>query len=108
MTININGKDIELKHTFRSYIIYESITGKSFEPHTVTDIITYFYSVLLASKTDTDVDFDTFLDYLDANGNVLNDFVNWLAEKQKLINNFATDEKTDTEPKAKKKPAKKK
>ena len=31
MTIKIKGKEYTLKSSFRSYMIYENITGKSFE-----------------------------------------------------------------------------
>lgn len=78
MEITINEKNITLKNTMRSYIIFESITNKTFSPRTVTDLITYFYSVVLASDTDLQLQYDDFIDWLDNNPAVLNDFSEWI------------------------------
>ena len=80
MKIIIKDKEIELKKTFRSYVIYESITDKIFNPKTMSDIITYFYSVVLASDMDINITFDQFIDWLDENEDALNDFEKWLTE----------------------------
>lgn len=104
MTININDKEITLKHTFRSYIIYETITGKSFEPKTVTDILTYFYSVVMASEPTAEITFDNFIDWIDQHEDQLSAFVSWLTQQQRLIDNFAgTDRKGEPAAKGKKK-----
>ena len=42
MTITINDKDIELKYTLRSMMMYENITGKTFAPEGVADILPFF------------------------------------------------------------------
>lgn len=78
MTININGKDIELKNTFRSLIIYENITGEVFTPNTITNILLYFYSVVMACDKDSTMSFDDFTSWLDDNQQELNNFTNWL------------------------------
>lgn len=78
MTININGKDIELKNTFRSLIIYENITGEVFTPTTITNILLYFYSVVMACDKDSTMSFDEFTMWLDDNQQELNNFTNWL------------------------------
>ena len=80
MKIKIQEKEIELKKTFRSYVIYESITDKIFAPKTMSDIITYFYSVILASDRNLELTFDEFIDWLDENENALNDFEQWLTK----------------------------
>ena len=80
MKINIKDKEIELKKTFRSYVIYESITDKIFAPKTMSDIINYFYSVVLDSYKDMNITFDEFIDWLDENENALNDFEQWLTK----------------------------
>ena len=80
MKITINNHEVELKKTFRSYVIYESITDKIFAPKTMSDIITYFYSVVLASDKDINITFDQFIDWLDENEDALNDFEKWLTE----------------------------
>ena len=44
MKVTIKNKEIELRYSFRSMMIYEKITGTSFNPKGVTEIMIYFYS----------------------------------------------------------------
>ena len=89
MKIKIQEKEIELKKTFRSYIIFESITDKIFAPKTMSDVVTYFYSVVLASEKDINLTFDEFIDWLDENENALNErykhFENLSSEYEKQL-----------------------
>lgn len=78
MTITINEKDIELKYTLRSMMMYENITGKTFAPEGVSDILTFFYCVVVASARNYDLKFDDFLDVIDENQDKLNEFSLWL------------------------------
>lgn len=87
MKITIKENEIELKNTFRSMIIYEKINGKSFNPKGLTEIILYFYCVVMASDKDLDLEFEEFVEYLDNNPNLLTEFSVWL-NKIFSINNF--------------------
>lgn len=78
MTITINDKDIELKYTLRSMMMYENITGKTFAPEGVSDILTFFYCVVVASAKNYELKFDDFLDVIDENQDKLNEFSMWL------------------------------
>jgi hypothetical protein len=78
MKITINEKEIELKYSLRSMIMYENITDKTFNPSTMSDVITFFYCIVVASAKDYSIKFDDFLDYLDENPNLINDFGNWI------------------------------
>ena len=78
MTILIKDREITLKYTFRSMMIYEGIMKQSFTPNGITEIIVYFYSTVLASSKGMDLSFDEFMDYLDENPNMINDFNVWL------------------------------
>ena len=101
MNININGKNIELKNTFRSHIIYEKITNEVFTPKNVTNIMLYFYSVVMASDMNLNLTFDDFMTWLDNNADELNRFTQWIintTNKNGFING-STDEKTEEEPK---------
>lgn len=101
MIINIKNKQVELKNTFRSLIIYEKITDEVFSPKTLTNMIIYFYSVVMASDKDLDLTFDYFTDWLDEHNEELNNFTQWLVNinsKNGFINGN-TDDKTDVEPK---------
>ena len=101
MTITINNATFELKQTLRSLFIYEKITNEIFNPSTLTNIVIYFYSVVMASNKNLTITFDDFTDWLDANINELNNFTKWLADvnnKNGYINGN-TDNKTVEEPK---------
>ena len=78
MTITINDKDIELKYTLRSMMMYENITGKTFAPEGVSDILTFFYCIVVASAKNYELKFDDFLDVIDENQDKLNEFSLWL------------------------------
>ena len=78
MTITINDKDIELKYTLRSMMMYENITGKTFAPEGVSDILTFFYCVVVASAKNYELKFDDFLDVIEENQDKLNEFSLWL------------------------------
>lgn len=101
MTITINNTTFELKNTIRSYIIYENITNEVFNPHTLTNIIIYFYSVVMASNKSLVLTFEEFTDWLDDNMIELDNFTKWLVnvnQRNGYINGN-TDEKTEVEPK---------
>lgn len=80
MTITIKDKEFQLKYSFRALMIYENITKKSFNPKTVTDMVVFFYSIVLASNKGCELLFDDFLDWIDENPEKVNDFSNWLTD----------------------------
>lgn len=83
MVISIKQTDIELKQTFRAHIIYEQITGNTFSPKNITDIITFFYSTVMACDKELTVTFEEFVNWLDEQPEKLNEFVTWLTEQDK-------------------------
>lgn len=78
MTLTIKNKEIELKYSFRALLIFENITKRSFNPQTVSDIVIFFYSVVLGSDRNLNIEFDDFIDYLDDNPEKMNEFSEWL------------------------------
>lgn len=101
MTISIYNKEVELKQTLRALFIYEKITNEMFNPSTLTNIVIYFYSVVMASDKYLAISFEEFTDWLDNNMTELTNFTNWLAQvnnKNGFINGN-TDNKTVEEPK---------
>ena len=80
MEIVIKNKIVSLKYSFRALMIYENITQKSFNPQGLTDVITFFFSVVVASAKDTTLSFDDFLEWLDNNPDSLNQFSQWLTD----------------------------
>lgn len=79
MKINIKGREIELRYSFRALMIYEEILGESFsEPKSFKEIMIFFYSIVLASTKDKDILFDDFVDWLDSSPEVMPEFTEWL------------------------------
>ena len=89
MEIQINDRKIKLKKTFRSYIIYESATGKPFAPKTLTDTIMYFYCVVIASESEIELSFDDFVDWLDNAPTALQEFTEWLVKQSEVDSSTA-------------------
>lgn len=86
MKIQILGRDIELKATFRAYIIFENITGKSFQQlSTLADVLTFFYATILGSAKITDISFDAFLDFIDENPNIVAEFSEWMTGNNAVV-----------------------
>lgn len=79
MTIKIKDKEVELKYTLRSMLMYENITNKSFNPEGLTDVITFFYCVIIASSQDYSLKFDDFIDELDEHPELVSQFGEWLS-----------------------------
>ena len=86
MTINFKDKEIEIKQTLRSLVLYENITGATFHPSTLNDIVTLFYCVVITSAKDYSIEYDDFLDYLDENMEVFAEFSEWLQNLSKNQN----------------------
>ena len=84
MKVTIKDKEITLKQSFRALIAYEQITNETFNPSTITDMILYFYCVIISSKEfDEPMTFEEFMDYLDEHQELLTDFTTWLTESSK-------------------------
>lgn len=78
MEITINDKTISLKYTLRAMMMYENITGGTLTPSSLTDVITFFYCVVLASSMDYSLQMEQFIDWLDEHPETLNEFGEWL------------------------------
>lgn len=80
MKITIDQKEIELKYSIRSLIMFENITEKTFNPQGVGDVVTFFYCVVISSSKDYSLSYDEFLDWLDENSVELRNFATWLQQ----------------------------
>lgn len=105
MKVNINNNEIELKQSFRSHIIYEQITGETFQPKGITEIVTFFYCVVMASAQNLEVDFEQFIDWMDGNPNVLAEFSEWMVATNRRQQGMTAknDKPQEGKPTAKKK-----
>ena len=79
MKVVIKEQEIELKKTMRSYIMFESITDKAFAPKTLTDMVTYFYCVVMSSFKGLELPFEEVIDWLDEHDEMIQQFTQWLA-----------------------------
>lgn len=101
MKITILGREVELKATFRAYIIFENITGKSFQNlSTLADVLTFMYATILGSLKTTDISFEDFLDYVDENPTIVTEFSEWLVGSNAVIED-ASNHSEDKESKKK-------
>ena len=98
MKVTIKEKEITLKSSFRALIAYEQITNHAFNPSTITDMILYFYCVIISSKEfdNEPMRFEEFMDYLDEHQELLTDFTTWLTESSKQNQIFEGKEEKKT------------
>ena len=78
MNININDKEITLKYSLRAMMMYENVTNKTLNPSGITEVVTFFYCVVLASSKDYSLSSEDFMDWLDENPDTLKEFGEWL------------------------------
>lgn len=91
MTITIDNKEIDLRYSFRALMIYEKIADKSFTNVSgLTEILIFFYSVILGSDSEMNLTWDQFIDWLDNNPNMLTEFTSWLNDVMNK-NNYITN-----------------
>lgn len=96
MKIKINDKEIELKYSFRAIIMWEQIQEKPFQPVTASDVMIYMYCIVCSSDKTVKITFDEFLDYLDENPKVIEDFTRWILENDAFNSQFNKEQKKTT------------
>ena len=94
--MEINNKEFKLKYTLRALFIYEQITGKVFQLHTITDEYLFFYCILLANNPDMELTFDDLINAIDEDINIMIQFQEFMKselEKQSIFITNNTDSK---------------
>ena len=78
---NINDvksfEELNLRESFRSHMIYEEITGESFRPTNIKNVLIFFYSNIMAVNRELAIDFEAFVDWMDEHPEYLGMFVDW-------------------------------
>lgn len=92
MIVKIKDRDVELKYSLRSIMLYENIQKKSFAPETTTDVLVFMFCVLVGSDKDLQLDFNEFLDMIDDNPNLVVEFSNWLVAETTKNNQLSPDD----------------
>jgi len=80
MKINYKDKEIELKCGLKAMLMYENVSGGSSTPQSLTDVMTFFYCIVVSSSKDYSIQFEDFIDWLDDNPTVMEEFTTWLQE----------------------------
>lgn len=101
MIIKIKDKDITLKYSFRSLMLFENIQDKSFTPSTTTDVLVFFYCVIMGSEKDLEFTFDEFLDLVDSDPNLVIEFSEWLSAEINKQNTLSAEDKEEESDKKK-------
>lgn len=91
MKIKIKDKEVELKYSIRSLMLFENIMNKTFSIENTQDSIVFFYCVLIASDKTLKMTFDEFIDAIDEEPEIINAFAEWLSTSNK-INKLAEEE----------------
>ena len=89
--IIIKGKEYKIKQTLRSLFIFEQITNRPFKIETLLDNYIYFYSVILANNKDNVIEWDEFIDAVDENPALLNEFTKMNEEQNKFDDLFSAE-----------------
>lgn len=90
-TIQIKGKEYQIKYTIRALFIWEQITGKPFKIDTLLDNYIFFYSMILASNKDDILNWDDFIDALDEDQTLFKRMNDIVAEQNKKDDLFNAD-----------------
>lgn len=101
MILKIKDKDVTLKYSFRSLMLYENIQNKSFTPSTTTDVLVFMYCVIMGSEKDLDFTFDEFLDLVDEDQTLVIKFSEWLTKEINKQNTLSAEEKEEESDKKK-------
>lgn len=87
----INDKEYKLKYTLRALFIFEQATGKAFKMETLTDEYLFFYCVLAANNPDMDLTFESLIDAIDEDPNIMFEFQNFMKSELEKQNIFITN-----------------
>lgn len=104
MKVTINEKEVVLKYGFKPLMIYEKLTGESFQAEGLTEVLTLFYACILATGKIDDLTFDGFIEWMDEHPEQLTAFSQWLStifKVQEKLN--GTEEKPKERGRTKKK-----
>lgn len=97
MIININNKEINLKYSFRGYMIFEQIANHAFSGNGMSDFILLFYSMMMGSDKELTITFDEFVEWLDMNPEKLQEFSKWITDNITKQNELTNKKDTDTD-----------
>lgn len=98
--ITIKNKVYKVRYTFRALMLFEQITSKMFSIDNLTDQITFFFCLLLANNPDDKLTYEEFIDALDDDSTILNQFQKFLADEAEKRNIYKVDDDDTDEKKS--------
>lgn len=96
MKLTYKDKTYDLKFGFKAMIVYEKITGSTFNGGTIESLVIALYSCILAADSEFTEDFTVFCDWLDDNPEVLTDFITFISKANKRAEIVDDSSKEDT------------
>lgn len=90
----MNLKELKLKYTNRSMMIFEAITDKVFQLENMTDQYIFFYSTLLANNPDLQITFDEFIEELDNDAEAFPHFTDWFTKEMTMRSQMIREKKS--------------
>lgn len=103
MTINYDGKEITLKFSFRSDMLFEDAVGHSFTAQSESEWLQYMFCTIIALTKDESMKFDEFLDWISDHPTVFYDFIDWYSDYQQSVLNLRKKAEPEQQPESKKK-----
>lgn len=80
--INISGKELNIKLSFRSLMTYERLSGKNYtQIQSLEDTLIYMYSCIISSN-EIELTFDQFIEQLDESPEAMTEFLSNLMDKE--------------------------
>jgi hypothetical protein len=85
ITIKIEGRDFVIKRSFRALMLFEEMTGRMVDNihENVTDVMKLFYCFLKGGNKDFEYSYDEFIDLVDNNEGIFEDFSQYLQDMAK-------------------------
>ena len=97
MEITIKDKTYKIKYSLRALFIYEQIKKEPFALKTITDYYLFFYCMLLASDSSSELTFDDFIDTLDEHPEIGTEMMDYLNKENQKNAVFEDEKKKVTE-----------
>ena len=90
--IEINKKKYRIKYTVRSLFLFETIAKKPFKLECLLDTYLFYYCMILANNPDTTLDWDEYLDSMDADPQLFKKMSEIIEQQQKKDEIFNSGE----------------
>lgn len=88
-----NFEELNLRQTLRAHILYEQIMGHAFtDKDGLNGIVVLFYSYIVGSNRDSNIDYNDYLDWLDEHNEMMKAFSQWMIKVNDANKSIRDDE----------------